>query len=204
MVLAIDVVNEPLNVFDGGFDENLYYEHLGKEYIANSFRWAHEVDSEVELYLNEQFDQYDSEKANSFIKLVEELVKDKVPIHGVGIQAHAMFDIPRIEPFKAFIAKIAALGLKIEITELDARLRLFNSADDPYQAQGQFYQEFAAACLANPACTGVTVWGVSDKIDWYDNIGVFKLHQPNESTPFDTEMKAKPAYYGLLNALKQE
>ena len=199
-----DVVNEPLNVFDGGFDENIYYEYLGKEYIANSFRWAHEVDPAVTLFLNEQFDQYDSEKAHSFIKLVEELVKENVPIHGVGIQAHAMFTIPKIEPFRAFISKMAGLGLTVEITELDARLRLFDCHEDPYLAQGRFFQEFSAACLENPACTGITVWGISDRSDWYDNMGVFRMHRPNKSTPFDAEMNAKPAYYGLLNAMKNQ
>ena len=165
---------------------------------------AQEVDPEVTLFLNEQFDQYDSEKANSFIKLVEELVKDNVPINGVGIQAHAMFTIPKIGPFREFIRKMAGLGLKVEITELDARLRLFDSHADPYLAQGRFFQEFSAACLENPACTGITVWGIFDGADWYDNMGVFRMHRPNKSTPFDTEMNAKPAYYGLLNAMQNQ
>ena len=98
----------------------------------NALKWAHEVDPEVELFLNEQFDQYDSEKAESFLKYVEELVVKDIPIDGVGIQAHAMFTVPRIEPFRKFLKAISDLGLKIEVTELDARLRLFGSHDDPY------------------------------------------------------------------------
>lgn len=195
-----DCVNEPLEVFGGGFDTNIYYEYLGKDYIANAFKWAHEVDPEVELFLNEQFDQYDSEKAESFLKYVEELVVKDIPIDGVGIQAHAMFTVPRIEPFRKFLKAISDLGLKIEVTELDARLRLFGSHDDPYQAQGDFYETFVAACLENPLCSGVTIWGVSDRHSWYNGIGVSKLHRPNESNLFDREMVPKPAYRGLVNA----
>lgn len=198
-----DCVNEPLEVFGGAFDTNIYYEYLGKDYIANAFRWAHEVDSEVELYLNEQFDEYDSEKAESFLKFVEELVEDGVPIDGVGIQAHAMFTVPRIEPFRKFLKAISDLGLKIEVTELDARLRLFGGHDDPYQAQGDFYEAFVAACLENPLCTGVTIWGVSDRHVWYDGIGVFKLHRPNASNLFDEQLTPKPAYQGLVNAFNK-
>lgn len=197
-----DVVNEPLNVFDGDFDHNIYYEYLGKEYIANSFQWAHETDPNIQLFLNEQFDHYESEKALSFLRLVGELVEDQVPIHGVGIQAHAMFTVPEIEPFREFIQKITDLGLKVELTELDARLRLFDSYDDPYEAQGDYFKEISTACLENPGCTGITVWGISDKADWYDNMSVFQMHKPNKSTLFDIEMNAKPAYYGLLDALK--
>jgi len=198
-----DCVNEPLEVFGGEFDTNIYYEYLGKDYIANAFRWAHEVDPEVELYLNEQFDQYDSEKADSFLKYLEELVEDGVPIHGVGIQAHAMFNVPKIEPFRKFLKAISDLGLKIEITELDARLRLFSGHDDPYQAQGDFYEAFVAACLENPSCSGVTIWGVSDRHSWYDGIGVFNLHRPNASNLFDEMLTPKPAYQGLVNALSK-
>ena len=198
-----DCVNEPLEVFGGDFDTNIYYEYLGKDYIANAFRWAHEVDPEVELYLNEQFDQYDSEKADSFLKYVEELVEDGVPIHGVGIQAHAMFTVPKIEPFRKFLKAISDLGLKIEITELDARLRLFGGHDDPYQAQGDFYEAFVAACLENPLCSGLTIWGISDRHSWYDGIGVFKLHRPNASNLFDEMLAPKPAYQGVVNALSK-
>ena len=195
-----DCVNEPLEVFEGGFDKNIFYEYLGKDYIAKAFRWAHEVDPEVELYLNEQFDQYDSEKAEFFLDFVEELVRDGVPIDGVGIQAHAMFTVPRIEPFKRFLKWISDLGLKVEVTELDARLRLFDGHDDPYQAQGEFYEAFVAACLENPSCTGVTLWGISDRHVWYDGMGVFKLHRPNEANLFDEDLVPKPAYQGIVNA----
>lgn len=202
-IMNWDCLNEPLNVFDGGFDNNIYYEYLGEDYIAQSFKWANETDSNVELYLNEQFNQYDSEKAESFLRLARKLVKNNVPIHGVGIQAHTMFVVPEIEPFRKFLKEISDLGLKIEITELDARLRLFDEYEDPYQAQGDFYETFVSACLENPAVQGITLWGIADNEDWYDGMPVFQLHQPNESLLFDKELLPKPAYYGVLNAINK-
>ncbi len=201
-IMNWDCLNEPLNVFDGGFDKNIYYEYLGEDYIAQSFKWAHETDPNVELYLNEQFNQYDSDKAASFLRLVRKLVENNVPIHGVGIQAHAMFVVPEIEPLRKFLKEISDLGLKIEITELDARLRLFDEYEDPYQAQGDFYEKFVSACLENPAVQGITLWGTADNEDWYDSMGVFKLHQPNESLLFDKQLQPKPAYYGVLKVIK--
>jgi len=195
-----DCVNEPLNVFDGGFDNNIFYEYLGKDYIANSFRWAQEVDPNVQLYLNEQFDEYDSEKANSFINLVKELLADGVPIHGVGIQAHSMFKLPDLSKLKPFIKKIETLGLKFEITELDVRLRLFDGHADPYQAQGDFYRDLTKICLESPAFNGLTVWGISDKDSWFDGMPYFT--KPNEPLIFDKEMNPKPAYFGIIEALK--
>ena len=95
------------------------------------------------------------------------------------------------------------MGLKIEITELDARLRLFDEYEDPYQAQGDFYEAFVSTCLENPAVQGITLWGIADIEDWYDNMPVFQLHQPNESLLFDKELLPKPAYYGVLNAINK-
>lgn len=97
-----DCVNEPLNVFDGGFVNNIYYEYLEEEYISDAFLWAHEVDPDIELFLNEQFDEYDSEKAIAFMDLVKNLIAKNIPIHGVGIQTHAMFTIPEIGAFREF------------------------------------------------------------------------------------------------------
>ncbi len=170
-----DCVNEPLEVFNGNLDDNTFYKYLGKEYIANSFRWAHEIDPSVSLFLNEQFNTYDSDKAMAFLDLCQELVNDKVPIHGVAIQAHAMFTIPALEAFRAFLEEIRKMGLKIEIAEMDARLRLFANEEDPYQAQGDFFREFTRICLANHAVEGITVWGIDDP-GWYNSLGVFNWH----------------------------
>jgi endo-1,4-beta-xylanase len=197
-----DCVNEPLNVFDGGFDENILYQYLGKEYIANSFRHAHRVDPSVSLFLNEQFNTYDSDKAIAFLDLCRELLDDGVPIHGVAIQAHAMFTIPELGALKDFLQEISDLGLKIEIAEMDARLRLFAHEDDPYKAQGIFYKEFTRICLEIPAVEGITIWGINDP-GWYDNLGVFNWHKPNNSVLLDNQLNPKPSYFGMMEALME-
>jgi len=197
-----DCVNEPLEVFNGKMDNNTLYKYLGKEYIANSFRWAHEVDPTLSLFLNEQFNTYDSEKAMVFLELCRELVEDDVPIHGVAIQAHAMFTIPELGAFSQFLKEIAKIGLKIEIAEMDARLRLFANDEDPYQAQGDFYRKFTSICLENPAVEGITVWGINDP-GWYNSLGVFNWHKPNNAMLFDNQLNPKPSYFGMLEALIQ-
>jgi len=198
-----DCVNEPLEVFNGKLDNNTLYKYLGKEYIANSFRHAHQVDPSVTLFLNEQFNTYDSDKAMAFLDLCRELIDDGVPIHGAAIQAHAMFTVPELDAFRAFLEEIRKMGLKIEIAEMDVRLRLFANEEDPYEAQGKFYKEFTKICLNNPAVEGITVWGINDP-GWYNSLGVFNWHRPNNSVLFDTELNPKPGYFGMLDALMEK
>jgi endo-1,4-beta-xylanase len=195
-----DCVNEPLEVFNGQLDNNILCKYLGKEYIANSFRWAHEIDPSVTLFLNEQFNTYDSKKAKAFLELCKELIDDDVPIHGVGIQAHAMFTIPELDALRDFLEELRKMDLKIEITEMDARLRLFAKEEDPYQAQGSFFREFTSICLDNPAVEGITVWGINDP-GWYESLGVFSWHKPSDPLLFDTQLNPKPSYFGMLDAL---
>jgi len=38
---------------------------------------------------------------------------------------------------REYIQQLADRGLKVELTEVDARLRLFEDAEDPYEAQGR-------------------------------------------------------------------
>ena len=94
------------------------------------------------------------------------------------------------------------MGLRIEITEMDARLRLFEKEDDPYEAQGRFFKEFTKICLSNPAVDGITVWGINDP-GWYNSLGVFNWHKPNNSVLFDNQLNPKPSYSGMLEALSK-
>lgn len=58
------------------------------------------------------------------------------------------------------------------------------------------------ACLSVPDCTGITFWGITDRDTSFDNMGIFKIHQPNEPLLFDDEMNPKSAYFGVSSALK--
>ena len=196
-----DCVNEPLSMDGPYLDKNIYLNTLGKDYIAEAFRIAHEFDPSVQLFLNEQFGNYEGENVEVFFELLEWLLNEDVPIHGVGIQAHNIFKTHDLETFRWFLERVSSLGLLTEITEFDARIRLFEGADDPYQAQGAYTTAYARACIENPDCIGFTVWGMSDALTWYDWVPPFSWMPPNDPLIFDTELRPKPAVRGIIEAL---
>jgi hypothetical protein len=98
-----------------------------------------------------------------------------VPIDGVGLQMHIPMpdaDMPTIAAdIAANISRLTALGLQIQITELDVSLPVDShgqSRSDDLTRQAEVYRGIVRACLNNPGCTAIQTWGFTDKIllDW--------------------------------------
>ena len=53
-----------------------------------------------------------------------------------------------------------------------------------------------AACVAVPRCEAVTLWGFTDAHSWID--GFFGADDP---LLFDEQYRAKPAFFGVQDAL---
>jgi endo-1,4-beta-xylanase len=196
-----DVVNEPLDFIKPEWDDSIFYRTLGPDFIAKAFTLAHAADPTLELVLNEQLGNYEDEHAEKFFEIVKHLRETGVPIHGVGLQSHVIIGVPNLDSLATYMGRFAELGLFVEITELDARLREFNESDDPYAAQGRFFHQLTTNCVEQPACRGITVWGISDRFTWLNEFPPFKYMRPNDPLLFDHEMRRKPAYLGMVEAL---
>src|SRR5690606_20110786 len=98
------------------------------------------------------------------------------------------------------MARIAALGLDISITELDIRFQ--NPSDSTKLAQqSAAYEEILSICLAQPRCKKFFVWGMRDGSSWINN------RFPGYGTPLlfsgsGTTYTPKPAYHGLISVLQ--
>ena len=197
-----DVVNEPLYMFwSEKIDENVFFRHLGRGYIADAFRLARSADPDARLYLNEQLESFSDERAEAFFALAKELKESGAPVDGIGLQSHFGFELPSLPEFRTFLRRLTALGFEVEVTELDARLRLFGGAPDPYRAQGRFYAEMLSICLETPGCRGLTFWGFADNACWMDALPLFA--KPNEPYLFDRDMNPKPAVNELYRVFEQ-
>ncbi len=191
-ILEWDVVNEPLEMFGRGqLEKNVFYRHLGEEYIERAFFKAKAIDPELQLYLNEQFFNYTDQRAEAFYQLVMSLLNKGVPIDGIGLQGHMVFHLATPEETAAYVKRFTSLGLKVQITEFEARLRLFSDAQDPYQAQGEYYRDVMRICYEIDGFDGITFWGVDDSISWLDDMS-WLFPKPNEAYLLDAQQRAKP------------
>jgi endo-1,4-beta-xylanase len=80
---------------------------------------------------------------------------------------------------------------------MDVRIRdLPGSVQSRLDAQKSVYHSIVSLCVAEPRYDGVTFWGFTDAHSWID--ARFGADDP---LLFDEQYAAKPAYYGVLDAL---
>lgn len=118
-----DVVNEAIDD-KGKLRKDSPFTVLGPDYIADAFRAAHAADPEAELYYNDyDIEPFDSPKTQGAYQLVKQLKESGVPIHGIGFQMHVdPRNWPSAEELRRNFERFAALGLSIELTEVDVAI----------------------------------------------------------------------------------
>src|SRR5205085_2625309 len=118
-----DVVNEALND-DGTLRNSLWLQVIGPDYIDWAFRWAHEANPQAQLYYNDYGGEGLGPKSDAIYNLVKGLLRRGVPINGVGLQMHVSIDdYPKPQDVLANMQRLAALGLKVQITEMDVEVQ---------------------------------------------------------------------------------
>jgi GH35 family endo-1,4-beta-xylanase len=199
-----DVVNEALAP-DGSLAENVFFRKLGPSYIEECFRWAHEADPDaVLLYNDNKVEGIDTPKSDGFYELLADLKAKNVPVHGCGIQAHfnaagtGVNRPPTPASLKRQIRRLGALGLTVNISEMDVRV----SKLPPDQmlrdtAQRQIYHDILAAALSEPCFDGIWLWGFTDRHTW-----VHSFYYDDEPCILDESYQRKVAYYGVRDALR--
>ncbi|BCJ56822.1 beta-xylanase [Micromonospora endophytica] len=180
-----DVVNEAFA--DGGSgarrDSNL--QRTGNDWIEAAFRAARAADPGAKLCYNDyNTDDWTHAKTQAVYRMVQDFKQRGVPIDCVGLQSHFNAQSPYPSNYRTTLSSFAALGVDVQITELDI--------EGSGTQQAETYRRVVQDCLAVPRCNGITVWGIRDSDSWR-----------SYGTPllFDNNGNKKQAYNATLEAL---
>lgn len=212
-VSSWDVVNEAIRDDDGTLrnedvnpgDGSIWRRHLGPDYIARAFQYAHEADPGALLFYNDYGQEWNGIKLNAIITLVTGLKNRGIPIDGIGMQMHIDMNADNGN-ITAALQKLVATGLKIHISELDISVNPGNDPNIVYSsslqitqaAKFQFIAESYRAVVPAAQQYGITTWDVSDADSWIP----YFYNRKDWPLPFDSAYKKKAAYYGYLKGLK--
>jgi endo-1,4-beta-xylanase len=225
-VYAWDVVNEAImedgSYRDGNEDEgkqSQWYAIIGEDYIAEAFRAAHEADPDAKLFYND-FYNYIPAKVQGIYSMLQGLLADGVPVHGVGLQAHLNIEPStdpnnqayhqHVENMEDAIELYASLGLEVQVTEMDVSLYIpgimytsdmfyteatFTDALETQQAER--YRAFFDMFRRHASTiTGVTFWGIADDNTW---LSEFSSGRKDFPLLFDVRHEKKKAYDAVVD-----
>jgi endo-1,4-beta-xylanase len=197
-VYAWDVVNEALDDAGDGLRPTLFLKGLGEGYIAEAFRAAHEADPDALLFYNDYGCEGLGPKSDRQYALLRDLRAAGVPVHGVGLQMHVLARAaPKPWDVAANVHRLAALGLRVHVSEMDVRVReLSGGPSVQLETQAALYHDLLAACLQERGVEAVTFWGFTDRHSW-----VHQTFGQDMPLPFDTHYRPKPAYLAVRAAL---
>lgn len=210
------VVNEAIDAHedDGLRRDYPWYKTIGPSYIAESFHAAHAADPDALLVLNEfgfeTDDEFDAaaDKRSRALIVLDQLLETGVPVHALGIQAHLKAGdfTAKFDPigYRQFLSDVADRGLKILVTELDV-------LDDGLPAESAIrdraiadvYQQYLDVALDEPAVVSLMTFGLTDRYTWLEEDYPREDGAPRRPLPFDDNLRPKPAYDDLRNALER-
>jgi endo-1,4-beta-xylanase len=204
---AWDVVNEAWQDDGLALRNNVFLQNLGEGYIDEAFEAARAADPGTKLYYNDYGTEGMSAKANAVYEMVRGMKERGVPIDGVGLQMHTRKGngAPSVSEFVQNLSRLAALGLEVVISEMDVVLCGSEPIAERLETQKSRYHDLVEACVQEPACKAITIWGISDRHSWLNNAGASTTGCQSGDSPrgllLDDNYQKKPAYAGVVDAL---
>ncbi|HEX2944524.1 MAG TPA: endo-1,4-beta-xylanase [Clostridia bacterium] len=208
-VISWDVVNEAMNDnpsnpedWKASLRRSPWFNAIGDDYLEQAFLAAREVldahpDWNITLYYNDYNDD-NQKKATAIYNMVKDLNgkyaqthPGKLLIDGVGMQGHYNMST---NPANVLLSleRFISLGVKVSISELDIQAgNNFSLPENLAISQGYKYAQLMKIFRDHAASIErVTFWGLDDGTSWRSS---------TNPTPFDRNLQAKLAYYGVID-----
>ena len=196
MFYAYDVVNEAWED-DGSMRWSNWRATIGDDYIWQAFYFADKYAPEyVDLYYNDFNEQFKTETFYNFFQTLKDEDGNYL-IDGIGFQAH-LYTMDDMDLYFTHMDKMAELGLKLSLTELDICLGKYQdigyATDKNKKIQGQWYYNLITGIMERVEAgtvemNSLTFWGFADELSWRQEYNPLLL---------DRKWNPKYAYAGAL------
>jgi endo-1,4-beta-xylanase len=205
-VVEWDVVNEAIEPHDGlerDLRNSPLYRAGGPNFVADCFHAAHRADPAARLVYNEYGlayqTTYEDRRREGTLRLLSDLKRQGVPIHGLGIQCHLKVG-NRFNPkvFRKFLSDVAALEINITITEFDIDdQRLPVDIVDRDRQVADHAQRFLDVAFDERRLTTFLTWGLSDRYSWLNIARPRADGVKKRPLPLDENLARKPLWQAI-------
>ena len=163
-------------------------------FIEYAFKFARQYAPKgCKLFYND-YNEYVDAKCDAISEMAKDL-SEKGLLDGIGMQSHLDMSYPTAWDYERALKKYAALGVELQVTELD--ITTSDKSETGLKEQAKRYREILDSIVSvkkdGANVSAVVVWGMSDANSWRgDRVPLI----------FDGDFKAKPAYYSLIEGLE--
>lgn len=195
-----DVVNEVIKYEatpGEPWRDTIWQRLLGPEHVDIAFRTAAQVDPKARLVLNDYHFEEPVPGAAARRKVALDIcrrLKDKgIPVHGVGMQAHLYADKGiDVDGVQGFMRDLDALGLDVEITELDV-IDWKQPADAAQRDKtaAALVATFLDAVVSAKRPKAIVTWGLTDRYSWIHETFPRKDSAWARPLPLDADYRPK-------------
>lgn len=203
VIVAWDVVNEAISDSPGGGyrTDSPWYKVIGEDYIDYAFTYARKYAEEgAALFIND-YGLNGKDKRETMYNIASGLFEKGI-LDGIGMQSHhdMKLNVDDVETSLFMFSQIK--GIKVQLTELDIHNN--DNSDEAFAEQAKLYGDLFKLLLYMDKneyvdVTGVVFWGLNDDNTWLTGF------RKETSYPllFDKDNKAKPCYFAIYDALKE-
>ena len=162
-----------------------------QSYIKKAFQYARQYAPKgCKLFYNDYNEYSDAKLKYIQQEILAPLVEEGL-IDGMGMQSHIGMSSPTIAQYENALRSYAAMGLEVQVTELDVSLKS-NSEEDLLTLAERYrecFEMYKRVKDDGVDLSAVVIWGITDSTSW---IGGYPLL-------FDKDYQAKAAFDAVID-----
>ena len=188
VVVSWDVLNEAIDDGTNWLRNSNWRKIIGDDYPNYAYAFARKYAPEgTKLYYND-YNTAIAGKLRGIVKLLNTLIPEG-NIDGYGFQMHHGVAFPSIGQIRTAVETIAALGIRLRVSELDVTVD--NNSEASFKKQAKYYADVMKILIAHSdQFEAVQVWGISDLMSW---------RSMNYPLLFDGRGNPKPAFWAVAD-----
>ena len=203
VVYTWDVVNEAIEPDQKG--PGLYrvrspwYMTTGQDFLPAAFRAARRGVVPGQTLCYNDYNAFMPVKRDAIIDMLKKLQSENL-VDTMGMQGHYVLDWLNVEACETAARAYAALGLKLQVTELDIHCRGCDEAHSAALAEAyrSWFAMMKKLSQEGADIEAVTFWGVTDADSW---LPAFR-REPSYPLLFSADRKTKPAFDAVIEAAR--
>mgnify|MGYP004701543351 CR=1 FL=1 len=160
---------------------NYYEKRLGPDITKKMAEWCKNGDPDIKLYLND-YDILTGKKLPEYMTHIRLLLKQGVPIAGIGVQGHLHAESFDRAELKRALDSLTQFNLPIRVTEFNLpgqRSKYYNNRNLEMTASEEEQKakdivDYYSICFAHPAVEGILMWGFWEGANWIPQSSLYK------------------------------